>query len=886
MMRFRETSDPFKDKQPAFQGLSALAAPYYGTLPEDFGRREPEKDEISFRGSVLLREFPDEKGRLETVYQDFETFSTLFLQGDRNYAVHTVKTDMEEEAFRLSVSETECIIYAGDTEGVRRALYFMEDEMVRRGGPFLPTGTIERKPQVKRRITRNFFTPHEANLELKSETDFYPDGYLSRLAHEGVNGLWIFLRLGTLVPSRIVPQYGQGSEKMLEKLKQIAEKCARYGIRVYGLGVEPYSTHNNEFLKEKHADMLGSSIWGGSQKVVCPSSEKGRAYIEECMYTLFTLVPGLAGFIGITLGEAVAGCGSVATTDPILCPHCKKAGRTKPEALAETERLLVRGMKKAKPDAEFISWTYAMRGWTPQMQAEHGAARDATIPLMNNFEDRGTALQLGKERSTVDYWLSFIGPGAIFKNGAENAHGAPLYAKLQVCASHELATVPYVPVPGILYDKFHAMHEMGVTGAMYCWFFGNYPSLMNRAAGELSFLDFTGTKEAFIETLATLYTKKEDAPTLCKAWECFEKSYALCPYNVAFAWFGPLNDAPVRPLHLLPVDVAVPSNWLLCDTPEGDRFGEWCGMTHTPEEVNRLLCDMKTHWQEGMAFLSGISVPEEMRQVANAISILIQSAENLFVFYLLRNQLGYGEENGETILAKMEAIARREIENSERLAALCEKDTRLGYHSEAVGYKFFPEKLRWRIGRIEEMLAMEFPQVSQRMAEGKAPLAFFEGEGNYVYPLAESPWETFLFLDGTDDTETKIRVSKTDAAFCIELRAMHDDPIIIHAEFRLFCPYVPVCITKDGTVEIMDEVGYYVSKKQKAEEEKKWQVSRKNGILKVVLSKKAFGLCDGKAFRLGVRRGGENPSSWKRADRVFPRLMYDGISPDEKVFIL
>lgn len=227
---------------------------------------------------------------------------------------------------------------------------------------------------------------------------------------------------------------------------------------------------------------------------MCPSTKQGRAYIEECMFTLFTLVPDLAGFIGITLGEAVAGCDSVATKDSIACPHCRAAGLSKPGALAKTERLLKRGMQRAKPDAEFISWTYAVRGWTAEMQAEHGKVRDETIPLMNNFEDRGTVLQLGKERTTVDYWLSYAGPGEVFRHGAETANGAPLYAKLQICASHELATVPYVPVPGILYDKYKEMHRLGVTGAVYCWFFGNYPSLMNKAASELGFLPFPNTK--------------------------------------------------------------------------------------------------------------------------------------------------------------------------------------------------------------------------------------------------------------------------------------------------------------------------------------------------------------------------------------------------------
>jgi len=49
-----------------------------------------------------------------------------------------------------------------------------------------------------------------------------------------------------------------------------------------------------------------------------------------------------------------------------------------------------------------------------------------------------------------------------------------------------LATVPFVPVPSLLYRKFAGMRRLGVTHTMLCWYFGNYPGLMNQAAGLLS----------------------------------------------------------------------------------------------------------------------------------------------------------------------------------------------------------------------------------------------------------------------------------------------------------------------------------------------------------------------------------------------------------------
>ena len=77
---------------------------------------------------------------------------------------------------------------------------------------------------------------------------------------------------------------------------------------------------------------------------------------------------------------------------------------------------------------------------------------------------------------------------------------------------------------------------------------------------------------------------------------------------------------------------------------------------------------------------------------------------------------------------EMEAIARREIEISTALIPITTRDTRIGYHSEAHGYKIFPEKLRWRIGEVETVLREEFPAVRERIAKGLPPLAFYRGE--------------------------------------------------------------------------------------------------------------------------------------------------------------
>ena len=105
-------------------------------------------------------------------------------------------------------------------------------------------------------------------------------------------------------------------------------------------------------------------------------------------------------------------------------------------------------------------------------------------------EEMGYAEQLGKTRQGVDYWLSYAGPSQLFEATGDEAvkKGKHMFMKTQTCCSHEVATVPYVPVPGILFKKYKNAFKYNVEGVMQCWYFGNYPSMMSRAAGELAFM--------------------------------------------------------------------------------------------------------------------------------------------------------------------------------------------------------------------------------------------------------------------------------------------------------------------------------------------------------------------------------------------------------------
>ena len=505
-------------------------------------KRESEAD-LS-QGVTLDFAFPDSQGCLDTACADFRRFMEAADIGSGPFRIvtGTCKT-AAFEAFHVETDRQTCRIQANDSEGIRRGLVFVEDEIHRSGGPFLPLGSTTRTPVIRTRISRCFFGPIKRppmnRDELADDADYYPDEYLNRLAHEAVNGLWLTVSFRDLCPSDLFPAHGADRATRLAKLRRTVQQCARYGIKVYVFCIEPMAFGSNpeyalaRSCLDAHPELGGRTM--GQWTNFCTSTATGQRYLEECSFFLFSHVPGLGGLIDINLGERPTHCYSdVASFVRNNCPRCSQ--RRPWEVFADTTSAIARGMQKANPDSEMISWLYVpVLGdvYAYDIEQQKSVIRDiaAHVPenvtLQCNFESNGTAEQLGKDRTALDYWLSWPGPSEMFRDCAGKAvrAGGRISAKTQVGCSHEVATVPFVPVPGNLYRKYKAMHELGVTTVMQCWYFGNYPGLMNKAAGELSFTPFPEDEESFLLKMART-DWGENAEAVVRAWQFFQAGYS------------------------------------------------------------------------------------------------------------------------------------------------------------------------------------------------------------------------------------------------------------------------------------------------------------------------------------------------------------------------
>jgi len=743
-----------------------------------WGMTHPGSQQANLSGGVYLKTgFSDPQGLLDTAYEDLRCFlAAAGVSSDNGaYIIETTKApNLDLEAFRLEIKPQICRILAADTEGIRRGIFYIEDEMLRNRGPFLSSGTFERRPFIRRRISRCFFgpikRPPKMRDELMDDVDYYPDQYLNRLAHEGINGLWLTVEFRDLCSTTFTPEAGQDAGKRLAKLRRTVAKCLRYGIRTYIFCIEPRAWDADSPVLKRYPELAGNTMYDG-RRCFCPCSETAQQYLYESVNTIFKAVPELGGLINITHGERPTTCLSAISAvgeGHINCPRCSQKAPW--EILYASLSAMQRGMHDAAPNADLISWLYmpqaggALRDNLADWVYEIPSHTPEGVILQFNFESGVHRTEFGKELVGGDYWISTPGPSSRFERVAEIAreNRTQVSAKIQTACSHEVATVPYVPVPSLLYRKFAGMRRLGVSCTMLCWYFGNYPGLMNKAAGELSFEPFPEDEDTFLHRLASIYWGEKDAPPVVEAWKHFSEGYENYPLTNLFQYYGPMHDGPVWPLLLKPSDAPLSPTWLLGSTttrmpwpPSGDRIGECILEVLTLEETVELARRMSASWDRGTGILSGLEsrFGEESERmldigVAKALSIQFRSGYNILRFYRLREEMLRmdGIERLD-ILRQLSDIVKEELNLDENLLALCERDSRLGFHSEAEGYKYFPEKIRWRMQQLRNILANDVPEL-ERLIRDENPL-FPEYTGKqptgpvaYCVPSDSSLWSS------------------------------------------------------------------------------------------------------------------------------------------------
>ena len=191
-----------------------------------------------------------------------------------------------------------------------------------------------------------------------------------------------------------------------------------------------------------------------------------------------------------------------------------------------------------------------------------------------------------------------------------------------------------------------------------------------------------------------------------------------------------MHDGPAWPLHLVPRRLPLAPTWQIGYPPSGDYIAECVTNGFTLDEILTLCERMATSWNQGVRILKQLrrhfqSNPERLADIrlATVLGLQFRSGYHIIRFYHLREQLADTRKPGkrQALLQEMKRIVRAELKVSAELLPLAEADSRLGFHSEAEGYKYFPALIRWRIEQLQNLLRREFPLV-ERQARHDEPL--------------------------------------------------------------------------------------------------------------------------------------------------------------------
>jgi hypothetical protein len=571
--------------------------------------------------------------------------------------------------------------------------------------------------------------------DIESALDAYSDEYLREVSEMGYNGVWLHGELRHLVATNL---FSNAGTKQTDILRRLVKKVSKYGLKVYLYILEPRAMKESDPFWKKHSNLKGQPHvlencgpeLDGLWYALCSSMPEVKEYLEEGMYRLFKSVPGLGGIFCITASELHTHCYSHYPRKnekynfqefyewgkgDFVCPLC--AERTPSDVVAEVITLLNRGVKRASPDADVIAWTWS---WViiekdPQKSLISKLPRD--VILMSDWERGGSKKVLGKTYVVDEYSLSLPGPSGRYKNQLKIAksRGMRMMAKLQFGTTHELASIPYLPVPHLLAKKFEGLKKNKVDGFLACWIFGGAPSPMTKLAAMMSRKNKLSSEQV-INQLAIEEFGKSSSSGVVRAWKKFAEAWKEFPFSVTLLYNGPMTYATAYPLSLDLKKVPTIPGWLALPRDKkghlcvGDNLDSWI-TPFTPELLVKAFVFLQKIWNEGIVILENALKTDADNHrlklewnLAKHISLSISSTMNILRFYPLYRK--YQNSTGgqkQKLHEKIMVLFKEELDITVQDRDCVRFDTRIGYHAEAFCHIYTLDDMDYKIRLLKKI---------------------------------------------------------------------------------------------------------------------------------------------------------------------------------------
>jgi hypothetical protein len=513
--------------------------------------------------------------------------------------------------------------------------------------------------------------------------DPYPDGLLQELADRGVNGVWLHTALRDLAPGGAdFPEFGEGHERRLDNLRQLALRAKRFGMGVYLYVNEPRAM-SADFFKAR-PDLAG--VREGGYTAMCTSDPRVRRWISDSLAHVFSAVPGLAGVFTITASENLTSCASHFRQKD--CPRC--AERSGPEIIAEVNRAVDEGVHRGSAGAKVIAWDW---GW-PDDWAEPVINALPKSCRLQSVSEWSLPLERGGVRTTVgEYSLSAVGPGPRAARNWSLAKRAGLktVAKVAFNNTWELSSVPWLPVTDLVAEHCEKLSSAGVDGMMLSWSLGGYPS-PNLQVAQL--IASGRSRDEALDAVATQRYGPAAAPHVRRAWALFSSAFREYPYDGSVVYYSPVQVGPANLLYSNPTGYAA----TMVGIPYDD-LARWRG-PYPPEVLAAQFEKVADGWDRGLAELgraageAGGTAAREDYTLARAAGLHFRSVANQTRFLLARDGRRPNEQ---------QRLAREEMLVAKELFTATRRDSRIGFEA-SNHYYYLPQDLIEKVINCQDVI--------------------------------------------------------------------------------------------------------------------------------------------------------------------------------------
>ncbi len=549
--------------------------------------------------------------------------------------------------------------------------------------------------------------------EVGEASAVYTDEVIRGIADAGFNAIWMRARLRSMMTSKVLPDLNVAdAAARRQSVRDVIERGQRQGVAVFLFFNEPLAVAESDPFWKSHPDLAGQTHRDMGEDhdsvALCTSHPEVQRFLRDAIDSVLRSLPGLGGVILITATEFFTHCWSHRsrydlddgvdhhTKRPFTCDRC--APREPADIVGELVTIW-RDVAAALPSPpRILCWNWSWSQWYPDPQREVFARLPDGIEMLLDFERGTRARRRGRDLPIDEYALSVVGPSERFLSAKPlaAARGFPVHAKMQLGTTHEIATVPNLPLLYQIHGKLKQLTRMRVVGIMGTWNFGCDLTLNTAAVKRyVQHPEKYEDADLFLADLASHYLGIEQPADLLAGWRAFGEAFSHYPFSIRFLYFSPLNEAPAYPLAPRYEDAPMGGSWMAHDY--GDRLNDTLTPGFNADECADAFDALANRWEEGCDMVGralrgarGDAVQRQHREqewsCARMIGTQMQCTADIYRFHAWRERriaaLALQPPCDVPLDGPGIAILRAALAPTRQALELCRADARLGVHQE------------------------------------------------------------------------------------------------------------------------------------------------------------------------------------------------------------